>query len=152
MTRRFALAGLLRIRGIQERAAAAHLSRAAIEQQRSDARDRQLRSALTSSADTPGDLRTLAAVAASRSAARSLLTDLQALQQTQRAALDDARERHAEARRAEHGLERLADTHARREAARLDAIEQAALDEIALRPAPGAAALRSAPDAAEAGS
>lgn len=136
MSRRFPLAGLLRIRGIQERAAAAHLSRAALEQQRTEARERQVRAALTASADTPGDVRTLAAVAAGRVAARSQLSDLAALQRTQRADLDAARARHAAARRAEHGLERLAERHAEREDARAEARDQAALDEIALRPAP----------------
>lgn len=135
MSRRFPLAGLLRIRGIQERAAAAHLSRAALEQQRTEARERQVRAALTASADTPGDVRTLAALAAGRVAARSQLSDLAALQQTQRADLDAARARHAAARRAEHGLERLAERHTEREHANAEARDQAALDEIALRPA-----------------
>ncbi|MDD7928166.1 hypothetical protein PUW81_012235 [Microbacterium sp. NM3R9] len=135
MSRRFPLAGLLRIRGIQERAAAAHLSRAALEQQRTEARERQVRNALTASADTPGDVRTLAALAAGRVAARSQLSDLAALQQTQRADLDAARACHTAARRAEHGLERLAERHTEREGARAEARDQAALDEIALRPA-----------------
>ncbi|MDF2580774.1 MAG: hypothetical protein K0S49_2353 [Microbacterium sp.] len=133
MKRGFPLAGLLRIRGIQQRAAAAHLSRAAMEQQRTEARDRQLRAALTTSADTPGDVRTLAALAASRVAARSLLTDLDTLRSAQRDEVDAARARFTDARRAEQGIDRLADAFHDRERARRDAAEQAVLDEIALR-------------------
>ncbi|MFS0713219.1 hypothetical protein ABC195_05000 [Microbacterium sp. 2P01SA-2] len=135
MKRGFPLAGLLRIRGIQQRAAAAHLSRAAMEEQRTEARDRQLRAALTTSADTPGDIRTLAALAASRVAARSLLTDLDTLRRAQRAEADAARARLDDARRAERGIERLAEAFHERERARRDAAEQAVLDEIALRSA-----------------
>lgn len=133
MKRGFPLAGLLRIRGIQQRAAAAHLSRAAMEQQRTEARDRQLRAALTTSADTPGDVRTLAALAASRVAARSLLTDLDTLRSAQRDEVDAARAQFTDARRAEQGIERLADSFHDRERARRDAAEQTVLDEIALR-------------------
>lgn len=135
MKRGFPLAGLLRIRGIQQRAAAAHLSRAAMEEQRTEARDRQLRSALTTSAETPGDIRTLAALAASRVAARSLLADLDTLRRAQRADVDAARLRLDDARRAERGIERLADAFHERERERRDAAEQAVLDEIALRSA-----------------
>ena len=137
MKRGFPLAGLLRIRGIQQRAAAAHLSRAAMEEQRTEARDRQLRAALTTSAETPGDIRTLAALAASRVAARSLLTDLDTLRRAQRAEVDAARAGLDDARRAERGIERLADAFHERERARRDAAEQAVLDEIALRSATG---------------
>lgn len=135
MKRGFPLAGLLRIRGIQQRAAAAHLSRAAMEEQRTEARDRQLRAALTASAETPGDIRTLAALAASRVAARSLLADLDTLRRAQRADVDAARLRLDDARRAERGIERLADAFHERERERRDAAEQAVLDEIALRSA-----------------
>lgn len=135
MKRGFPLAGLLRIRGIQQRAAAAHLSRAAMEEQRTEARDRQVRAALTASADTPGDVRTLAALAASRVAARSVLSDLATLRRTQADEVEAARARHADARRAEQGIERLATAFDQRERARREALEQTALDEIALRAA-----------------
>jgi flagellar FliJ protein len=104
-----------------------------MEQQRTEARDRQLRAALTTSADTPGDVRTLAALAASRVAARSLLTDLDTLRSAQRDEVDAARARFTKARRAEQGIERLADAFHDRERARRDAAEQAVLDEVALR-------------------
>ncbi len=135
MSRAFPLAGLLRVRGIQERAAAERLTRASLEHARTEARDRQVRASLTSDADAPEDVRTLAALAASRVAARSLLADLRSLSDAQEAAVVTARAEHASARIDEHGLSRLADAHARREQSRLQHQEQAALDEIALRPA-----------------
>lgn len=134
MSRAFPLAGLLRVRGIQERAAAERLTRASIEKARTEARDRQVRASLTTDAEAPHDVRTLEALAASRVAARSLLADLRSLTDAQTAALEAARAEHASARIEEHGLSRLADAHHRREQARTLQQEQAALDEIALRP------------------
>ena len=135
MSRDFPLAGLLRVRGIQERAAAERLTRASIEQARTEARDRQVRASLTSTTDGAEDVRTLAALAASRVAARSLLADLRTLSEAQEAAVSTARAEHESARIDEHGLSRLAEAHRRREIARTLSEEQAALDEIALRPA-----------------
>ncbi|MCR2813982.1 hypothetical protein NQ166_10510 [Microbacterium sp. zg.Y1090] len=133
MSRPFRLAGLLRVRGIQERAAAAHLSRSAMERSHTDARERQLRAALAASADIPIDVRTLAAVAAGRVAARSTLTDLRTLADMQLATLEDARAQHAAARIDQRGLARLAEAHADRETARELHEEQIELDEIAVR-------------------
>lgn len=136
MSRGFPLAGLLRVRGLQERAAAERLSRAALEHAHTEARDRHLRASLTSSAEGPEDVRTLAALAASRVAARSLLSDLRTLQDAQATALGEARAEHASARIEQHGLSRLAEAHAQREQARMLREEQATLDEIAVRPGP----------------
>lgn len=133
MSRPFRLAGLLRVRGIQERAAAEHLTRASLEQVRTEARERQLRAALSTSTDMAVDVRTLAALAASRVASRSQLADLRALGDLQQATLEDARVRHAATRIDERGLARLAEAHARREQARELHAEQAELDEIAIR-------------------
>ena len=135
MSRGFPLAGLLRVRTIQERAAAERLSRAALEHAHTEARDRQLRASLTASMDGPEDVRTLAALAASRVAARSLLSELHTLREAQAATVAAAQAEHASARIDEHGLTRLAEAHHRREHARAMREEQATLDEIAVRPA-----------------
>ena len=135
MSRGFPLAGLLRVRGIQERAAAERLTRASMEHAQTEARDRQVRASLTTSADGVEDVRTLAALAASRVAARSLLSDLRVLGDAQAAAVAAARDEHAAARIDEHGLTRLAEAHERRERDRALRAEQSTLDEIALRPA-----------------
>ncbi len=137
MTRGFSLSGLLRVRTIQERAAAQRLSRAAIEADQTAARDRHLRAALSASGSDAADVRSLAALAAARVAARSLLADLGSIAELQQAALSDARGDHEDARREMRGIERLAEAHAVRERATEAKAEQAELDEIAARTAEG---------------
>lgn len=134
MSRSFRLAGLLRVRAIQAREAAAHLSRAAIDREHTEARERSLRASLAAGADQATDLRTLAALSASRVASRRLFEDLRTLAETQDARLADAQRTHTDARVGERGLERLADAHARQEQERALRAEQLDLDEIALRP------------------
>ena len=133
MTREFSLAGLLRVREIQERAAAQRLSRAVIDARHTEARDRHLRSALAGEGTDAVDVRSLAALAAARSAGRSMLAELSALAEVQSQSVDEARAEHAEARRAMRGLDRLADAHAVRERTDELRVEQAELDEIASR-------------------
>lgn len=133
MTRAFSLAGLLRVRGIQERQAAQRLSRAVIDAQHTEARDRALRAHLAAEGAEAVDVRSLAALAAARVAGRSLLADLTALAQVQQEEVASARTEHSAARRSVRGLDRLAEAHAARlRAADLHA-EQVELDEIAAR-------------------
>lgn len=133
MTRSFSLAGLLRVREIQERAAAQRLSRAVIDAQHTEARDRSLRAHLAGAGSEAVDVRSLAALAAARVAGRTLLADLTTLSELQEQAVDLARTEHADARRAMRGLDRLAEAHAVEvRAAELHA-EQAELDEIGSR-------------------
>lgn len=133
MSRQFSLAGLLRVRGIQERAAAERLSRAVLDARHTEARDRHLRAALAGEGTDAVDVRSLAALAAARSASRSMLADLTALASVQQQSVADARAEHADARRAQRGLDRLADAHAERVRADDLRSEQAELDEIAAR-------------------
>ncbi len=133
MSRQFSLAGLLRVRGIQERAAAERLSRAVLDARHTEARDRHLRSALAGEGTEAVDVRSLAALAAARSASRSMLADLTALASVQQQSVADARAEHADARRAQRGLDRLADAHAERVLSEDLRAEQAELDEIAAR-------------------
>lgn len=130
MSRGFSLAGLLRVREIQERAAAQRLSRAVIDAQHTEARERALRAHLAGTETEAVDVRTLAALAAARVSGRALLADLTALADLQQETVAEARDAHADARRTLRGLERLAEGHADRvRAADLHA-EQAELDEI----------------------
>jgi flagellar export protein FliJ len=131
--RQFSLAGLLRVRGIQERAAAERLSRAALDARHTEARDRHLRTALAGEGTEAVDVRSLAALAAARSASRSMLADLTALAASQEQVLAEARADHADARRAQRGLDRLAQAHAERVRVEELRAEQAELDEIASR-------------------
>lgn len=133
MSRLFSLGGLLRVRGIQEREAAARLSRAVVDANQTEARDRHLRAALAGTGSDAVDVRSLAALAAARVTSRSMLADLQSLAGMQQAEVDDARAAHAEARRAQRGLERLAQAHDLRVRQADLRAEQAQLDEIASR-------------------
>ena len=128
----FPLAGLLRVRGAQERVAAEHLSRASAERAQAET---AAQTAITSLADISAqidDPRALMAMAAARAAGRSTLSDLQALVDMRRSAESEARSAHVEARRDLKGLERLESTH-RVETVKAElAAEQTALDEIAV--------------------
>lgn len=133
MTRSFSLAGLLRVRSIQERAAAQELSRAVIEENQTRTRERHLRAALAATDSDAVDVRSLAAMAAARVAGRSMLADLESLAQVQQQAVSDAQSSHSEVRREVRGLDRLAAAHLARMQADALRAEQHELDQIALR-------------------
>lgn len=133
MSRSFSLAGLLRVRSIQERAAAQELSRAVIEENQTRTRDRHLRAALAATETDAVDVRSLAAMAAARVAGRSMLADLESLRRMQQEAVDEAQSAHSEVRREVRGLDRLAAAHAARLHADALRAEQHELDEIAVR-------------------
>ncbi|WP_336645801.1 hypothetical protein [Microbacterium sp. USHLN186] len=133
MTRSFSLAGLLRVRAIQERAAAQELSRAVIDANQTRARDRHLRAALAATESDAVDVRSLAAMAAARVAGRSMLADLQTLAAQQQQRVDEAKSHHDGTRREVRGLDRLATAHEMRMRAEELRAEQIELDEIALR-------------------
>ncbi|OCG76566.1 flagellar FliJ family protein [Microbacterium sediminis] len=131
MTPPFSLAGLLRLRGVQERAAAERLSRAAVTARQSEAREHRTRTALADSADAAVDVRSLAAIAASRAAARARIGELALIADAQRDDVDAARRAHTEAKRRALGLEKLEAAHRERERRGELRAEQSALDEIA---------------------
>ncbi|MEV7797770.1 hypothetical protein AB0O14_01645 [Microbacterium foliorum] len=128
----FPLAGLLRVRGAQERVAAEHLSRASAERAQAETAEQTAITSLSDISAQIDDPRALMAMAAARAAGRSTLSDLQALVEMRRSAESEARSAHVEARRDLKGLERLETTH-RVETAKAElAAEQTALDEIAV--------------------
>jgi flagellar FliJ protein len=128
----FPLAGLLRVRGAQERVAAERLSRATADRVQTESAADDVRTSLAELGAQVGDAQTLLAMAAARAAGRSTLSDLQALTELRRVAEEEAKEAHIEARRELKGLERLESTH-RAEEARADlSAEQSRLDEIAV--------------------
>lgn len=137
MSRKFSLAGLLRVRAIQEREAAQQLSRAVIDANQTRTRDRHLRAALAATESDAVDVRTLASLAASRVASRSMLADLESLSAQQQQTVDAAQTAHANARRAVRGLDRLAVAHEMRMRVEDLRLEQHELDEIALRSGSG---------------
>ncbi|WP_166996536.1 flagellar FliJ family protein [Paramicrobacterium fandaimingii] len=131
MARKFALTGLLRLRSIQQRQAAERLSRETMNARQAETRERHARAALGSSGTEAVDVRTLAALAASRVAARSQLAELTNLTEQHVTARDEAAHAHALAKREEKSLEKLKDAHDERERTADLRAEQAVLDEIA---------------------
>ncbi len=134
MTRSFSLAGLLRVREIQERAAAQRLSRAVIDAQHTEARDRSLRAHLSGVGSEAVDVRSLCQPSPQPEwQAEPLLADLRTLSELQEQTVDLARTEHAEARRAMRGLDRLSQAHALQVRTAELRAEQAELDEIGAR-------------------
>jgi flagellar FliJ protein len=128
----FPLAGLLRVRGAQERVAAESLSHASAERLRAESAERGASRALQSISVEITDGSTLLAMAAARAASNTALSDLRALTELRRTDELDAKATHVEARRELKGLERLETSYqAQTEKAEL-AAEQNALDEIAI--------------------
>ncbi len=133
----FTLAGLLRLRQVQEDRAAAELGHAERERIRSQERARTTSDRLAASyVPFEADDRTWLAAAASRLTLGALLEEDE---QQLAAAAERADERRAEwtlARRAERSVERLEEHHEERERAAELRSEQQALDEIAGRKHP----------------
>ncbi|MCS3444323.1 hypothetical protein [Microbacterium phyllosphaerae] len=128
----FPLAGLLRVRGAQERVAAEQLSRASADRAAAEAAEQTAISSLADISAQIDDPRALMAMAAARAAGRSTLSDLQALVDMRRGAESEAKSAHVDARRELKGLERLETSH-RVESTRAElAAEQSALDEMAV--------------------
>ncbi len=130
MSRQFSLAGLLRLRQIQQDQAATGLARARSRSSSVRARETSARRQLAATDEDIVSSASLRAVAASRSASHSMLADLQNLARV--AATDEAaaREEFIAARTRSVGLEKLeARHHTEVSTADLRA-EQSALDEI----------------------
>ncbi|MDN3309654.1 hypothetical protein QWJ90_01785 [Microbacterium oryzae] len=126
----FPLAGLLRVRGAQERIAAEQLSRATADASQAEASEERARSSLAAAGGAVADDVTLLALAAARAAGRSALSDLHTLSELRRAEAERAKAAHVTARRELKGLERLESAH-RAAAAQAELhAEQTALDEI----------------------
>jgi flagellar FliJ protein len=131
MARAFSLAGLLRLRHLQQEQAEARLSGAhAILRENAERRSRT-RAALGATPIDAFDVSTLDAIAAARASSRSMVADLDALRQTQQADVDAARAAYEEARARSIGLEKLQTRHAVAVANEELHAEQAVIDEIA---------------------
>ena len=94
----FPLAGLLRVRGAQERVAAERLSRASAERAQAETAEQNAVSSLADISAQIDDPRALMAMAAARAAGRSTLSDLQALVDMRRDAETEAKSAHVDAR------------------------------------------------------
>lgn len=131
MKRLFSLAGLLRLRHLQEDQAAIDLAEADARVRDNEARRARARTALSGLAATPTNVAALNAMAAARSSTRSMLADLDALGRNHQVALNQAQTVFDSARAESIGLEKLEARHAAAVLAEDLRAEQTVLDEIA---------------------
>jgi flagellar FliJ protein len=129
--RAFPLAGLLRLRHLQQDQAAGDLSAANSRAQATGASLLRARSALDGIASAATNVETLYAIAAARASSRSMLADLDALSRNQESAVAEAQAAFDAARAESIGLEKLEDRHATAVATEELQAEQVVLDEIA---------------------
>jgi flagellar FliJ protein len=128
----FRLAGILRIRGIQQQEAAGDLahanhSLARVVQRRADIRAKL--AGTTTDAAGPG---AIAAMSSTRAAAQSMLAELSAMHATAETTAEDASAAYNLTRARTLALEKLQERHDRQKTLAAEALEQAVLDEIAV--------------------
>ncbi|MBG6213590.1 flagellar FliJ protein [Cryobacterium sp. CAN_C3] len=131
MKRGFPLAGLLRLRRLQQDQAALDLAEANARVAAIEARRGRARSALNTSGATPQTVAAMNAMAAARSSSRSMLADLDALGRTNQTSADQAQTVFDAARAESIALEKLEVRHLSAVAAADLHAEQIVLDEIA---------------------
>jgi flagellar protein FliJ len=133
MTKSFPLAGLLRLRKLQEDQAAGALSSARGRAEDVRRRGRRLRDTLNADGSVANSVEHIVAVAAARASASSMLLELEALGRS--AADEEARALadHQESRRRALTLEKLEAGHQAAEALERGIEEQRVLDELAVR-------------------
>ena len=131
MSRNFPLAGLLRLRQLQQERAAGELAAANAREKETRQARVEAYSALESTNSQAMDAVTLNAIAAARASSRSMLADLQALGTRRTAEVEAARAEFSAARARSVGLEKLEGKYAAAEAAEDLRAEQTILDELA---------------------
>ena len=131
MTRAFPLAGLLRLRRLQEETAAAKLAAANARVRETSLVQAQAYQVLAESPLAATDSATLSAVAAARASSRAMLADLAAAGIRRSADAEGAQSAFHAARAESVGLEKLEARHAGEAAAEDLRAEQTVLDELA---------------------
>lgn len=130
-TRPFSLAGLFRLRRLQEDEAAGNLARASGRAREHDAVQARARRALEGFSSQPADVTTLRAIAASRASYSSMLSDLTAAAVQHSREEEDAQDAYTEAHSRTVRLAKLETAHRAAALAQELRDEQIALDEIA---------------------
>lgn len=133
MGRPFGLAGLLRLRQVQQDQAAGDLAAAARHHRENSAREREARAALGLQHNEVVDTSVLLALAASRAASQSLIAELAGLTALQAERQRAAEQAFAGALARTSSLEKLETRHTNAVSLGDQRSEQAALDEIAGR-------------------
>lgn len=129
----FSLAGLLRLRRLEEDTRAAELSTARSREAVGSARVRRVRAQLAQSELAPDSFAALASIAAARAASGGMLVELERTQAEEAAAVATAETAHLEAHRRTRALEKLQERHDAQQLADELRREQRTLDEIAAR-------------------
>ncbi|HEV7956141.1 MAG TPA: flagellar FliJ family protein [Marisediminicola sp.] len=132
MSRNFSLAGLLRLRHLEQDVAASDLASANARVRDNASRRARARNALGSTASEASTIVALHAVAAARASSRSMFAEFEAVEQRAGASADEARQRFETARVRSIGLEKLADRHDAEVASEDLRLDQAAIDELAV--------------------
>lgn len=128
----FRLAGILRIRGIQQQQAAGDLAQANHSLARVVQRRAEIRAQLAGTTTDAAGAGAIAAMSSTRAAAQSMLADLSALHASAEVTADDASAAYNLTRARTRALEKLQERHDQQQTEALEAREQAALDEIAV--------------------
>jgi flagellar FliJ protein len=131
MARAFRLAGLLRLRQVQQEQAASDLASANARARENTERQNRARALLGGGDTEPTSASVLYAISAARASSRSMLAELQAVEAVDRVAVAAATAAYTAARSRSLGLEKLEARHAETENAVDLAAEQAVVDEIA---------------------
>ncbi|MDM7990883.1 flagellar FliJ family protein [Arthrobacter sp. zg-Y877] len=131
MSRTFPLAGLLRLRQLQQDRAAGELAAANVRMRETREARAEAYNTLETSLSEAVDVSTMNAIAAARSSSRSMLADLAALGTRHAAEVEAARAEFSSARARSVGLEKLEAKFAEAEAAEDLRTEQTILDELA---------------------
>jgi flagellar FliJ protein len=129
----FPLAGLLRLRHLEEDQAAANLSRAHSRRREVAERADAVMMDLTATSQAPVGRSTLLALAASRASTSGLLGELGALRDVADADLDAAQDAHRAAKAAATSVEKLEERHELHVTGEARRREQLVLDESATR-------------------
>ncbi|WP_404321181.1 flagellar FliJ family protein [Arthrobacter luteolus] len=131
MGRDFPLAGLLRLRRLQQDSAAGNLAAANAALRRSSEARSEAYDSLAATPLQAADAATLTAIAAARASSRSMLADLLAAEALEGAAVNSAQAEFQAARARSVGLEKLETKHSDAVAVEDLRTEQNILDELA---------------------
>lgn len=131
MARGFPLAGLLRLRHLEQDSASGAVAAANAKIQANEERRARVRAELGGYPLAPEDSSAMAAIAAARASTRSMLAELDAVHELDLATLDTATTALTMARAKAVGLEKLEEKHAAAQRAEDLRVEQSALDELA---------------------
>ncbi len=134
MSAQFSLAGLLRLRKLEEDQRAVELNSARDREAVGAARTRRIRSALAEGAhEDPTAHASLASIAATRASSATMLSELGELDRQNAEAVERAAAAHADAHRKTLGLEKLEERHEEQQRVEELRQEQLLLDDLSSR-------------------